>query len=71
MKFLATPLVYVYGCVCVSAFLGVKQGETNRNRCTQRLVISSSLYDDCMLAVFHGKAVADVLNSFSSSLRYC
>ena len=28
----------------------------------------SSLYDDCMLAVFHGKAVTDVLNSFSSSL---
>ena len=30
---------------------------------------SLSLYDDCMLAVFHGKAVTDVLNSFSSSLR--
>ena len=30
---------------------------------------SSSLYDYCMLAVFHGKAVTDVLNSFSSSLR--
>ena len=29
----------------------------------------SSLYDDCMLAVFHSKAVTDVLNSFSSSLR--
>ena len=29
----------------------------------------SSLYDDCTLAVFHGKAVTDVLNSFSSPLR--
>ena len=29
----------------------------------------SSLYEDCMSAMFHGKAVTDVLNSFSSSVR--
>ena len=29
----------------------------------------SNLYDDCMLAVFHDKAVSDVFNSFSSSLH--
>jgi len=33
------------------------------------LLNGSSLYSDCMLAVFHGKAVIAVLNSFSSSLH--
>ena len=29
----------------------------------------SNLYDDCMLAVLHDKAVKDVFNSFSSSVH--
>ena len=37
--------------------------------CVLVFLNGSSLYDDCMLAVFHGKAVTDVLNSFSSSLH--
>jgi len=37
----ASPLSYklvTHCAVCVSVCLGVDEGETNRNRCTQRLV---------------------------------
>ena len=37
--------------------------------CNLCILNGSNLYDDCMLAVLHDKAVKDVFNSFSSSVH--